>query len=81
VLRYGGERVFERDELRFLVQEPSSRTRVDLEILRDGKVVELSAPPGLLGISVASSFDPPRDDLSGRARIRTRVVPPNASGR
>jgi hypothetical protein len=75
VVRYGGERVFEREELRFLVLEPSDRTLVDLEILRDGKPVELAAPPGLLGVSVRSTFDPPREEPPRRTRGRARVVP------
>ncbi len=70
VLRYDGERVFEMDELAFLVREPSDRTSADVEILRDGRLVELSAPRGVLGIAIAPRFDPPREDLRTRRRVR-----------
>ena len=78
VLRYDGERVFEMDELAFLVREPSESKSADVEILRDGQPVKLSAPRGVLGISIAPRFDPPRDDLKGRRRFRASP-PPDAS--
>jgi hypothetical protein len=73
LLRYDGERIFETDELSFLVREPSDRARAELEVLRNGELIELSVPRGVLGVSVGSSFDPPREDLQAR-RVRRPVV-------
>ena len=84
VLSYNGQRLFEIGELRLMVQEPSGRGR-GIEILRNDEVVELTAPPGLLGISVTGSFDPPREDIEARRRARSRrnvqVAPPDPSDR
>jgi membrane-associated protease RseP (regulator of RpoE activity) len=70
VLRYDGERVFEMDELAFLVREPSQSSSAEVEILRNGELMRLSAPRGVLGISIAPRFDPPREDLTRRRRAR-----------
>jgi hypothetical protein len=78
VMRYDGERIFEMDELRASVLQPSVQKSADLEILRAGQLLKISVPRGILGISVGGSFDPPRVpdprmDRPGR-RIRSEPI-------